>query len=136
LLLRNRIKSEDFAIDIARHSFRKEKFILRVKKMIDYVTETSVCRSKITANYFGDLQIKDCGICDNCLNKKSVSITKEEFEKIHYRIIQTMDDKGLEVKELLQLLNGIKREKAWKVIDLLQAENKIAIDQQGIIRLK
>ncbi|MCW3118996.1 MAG: RecQ family ATP-dependent helicase [Chitinophagaceae bacterium] len=136
LLLRNRIKSEDFTINIARHSFRKEKFILRVKTMIGYVTEKSVCRSKITGNYFGDLQIKDCGICDICLTKKSTSVTKEEFEQIHHLIMQALNEDGLEAKELLHRLSGFKKEKAWKVIDSLQAENKIAIDLQGLIRLK
>ncbi|MES1217288.1 MAG: RecQ family ATP-dependent DNA helicase, partial [Bacteroidota bacterium] len=135
LLLRNRIKTEDFTINIAKHSLRKEKFIARVKAMIDYITETIVCRSKITGNYFGDTQIKDCGICDNCLRKKETTLTKEEFEKIHTRIVQVMNSGNIEVKELLRQLNGIKKEKAWKVIDILQSENKIAINHEGLIRL-
>jgi hypothetical protein len=42
----------------------------------------------------------------------------------------------LRTKELLISLNGIKKEKAWKVIDFLQAENKIEMDTTGLVRLK
>jgi hypothetical protein len=33
-------------------------------------------------------------------------------------------------------LNGIKKEKAWKVIEFLQAENKMEMDSNGWIRIK
>jgi ATP-dependent DNA helicase RecQ len=129
------VRSENFTVNNARYSFRKEKFILRVKAMVAYATETTLCRSKITGNYFGDMQIKDCGICDNCLNKKSAAISKEEFEDIYLRIKQALANSALEAKELILELDAIKRKKAWKVIETLQAENKIAIDQEGLIRL-
>ena len=135
LLLRDRVRSENFGINNTRYFFRKEKFILRVKAMTAYATDTSLCRSKITGNYFGDMQIKDCGICDNCLNKKSSSISREEFEDIYLRIKQALANSPLEAKELIRELDAIKRKKAWKVIETLQAENKIAIDREGLIRL-
>ncbi|MES1225980.1 MAG: RecQ family zinc-binding domain-containing protein, partial [Bacteroidota bacterium] len=135
-LLKNRVKAADLLINTSRYTERKEKFIARIKSMISYTTETIKCRSKITGNYFGDTEIKDCGICDNCLRKKEITLTKEEFENIHSRIIQAMCKESLPAKELLLQLSGIKKEKAWKVIDSLQAENKIAIDGEGLIRLK
>ena len=135
-LLKNRVKAEDLLINISGYTQRKEKFIARIKSMIDYTIETVKCRSRITANYFGDTEIKDCGICDNCLRKKEITLTREEFENIHTRIIQVMHTKSLPAKELLHQLSGIKKEKAWKVIDTLQAENKISIDREGSIRLK
>ncbi|MEJ7672020.1 MAG: hypothetical protein WKF59_04780 [Chitinophagaceae bacterium] len=35
-------------------------------------------------NYFNDLSIKPCGICDNCINEKVLIISKTEFENIKY----------------------------------------------------
>ncbi|MBS1575218.1 MAG: RecQ family ATP-dependent DNA helicase [Bacteroidetes bacterium] len=134
--LKNRVRSEDLLINISKYAERKEKFITRIKSMISYTTETIECRSKITANYFGDMEIKDCGICDNCLRKKETPLTREEFEIIHIRIKQALTEKSISAKELLQQLNGIKKEKAWKVIDTLQAENKITVDKEGLIRSK
>jgi ATP-dependent DNA helicase RecQ len=37
---------------------------------------------------------------------------------------------------LLEKLNGVGKEKAWKVIEFLQAENKIEMDRAGLIKLK
>ncbi len=133
---KNRVKADDLVINTFRYKTRKEKFIARIKSMIDYTTETITCRSKITGNYFGDHAIKDCGICDNCLRKKETTLTKEEFEKIHDRIVAIMNKESMEAKDLILQLTGIKKEKAWKVIDILQSENKIMIDNKGLIRLK
>ena len=136
LFLRNRIKAEDLSIDIKAFNNRKEKFIERIHSMVHYINETVVCRSKITASYFGDHKIKDCGICDNCLRQKSIHLSKEEFEAINNRIVSSVKEQAIPAKELLQSLKGIKKEKAWKVISFLQAENKIELDKTGWIRLK
>jgi ATP-dependent DNA helicase RecQ len=39
-------------------------------------------------------------------------------------------------KELMDQLGAIKKEKAWKVIEFLQAENKLEVDKAGWVRLK
>jgi hypothetical protein len=36
----------------------------------------------------------------------------------------------------LDQLGTIKKEKAWKVIEFLQAENKLEVDKAGWVRLK
>ena len=104
--------------------------------MIRYVQETSECRSKLIGSYFGDHELRDCGICDNCLGKTLYSLSKEEFESINNRIVNSMKDQSIHTKELLQQLKGIKKEKAWKVLHHLQAENKIELDKAGWVRLK
>ena len=136
IFLKNRVKTEDLFINLSKYEERKKRYIARVDKIIRYTTETKECRSKITANYFGDMKIEDCGICDNCLRKKETALTQEEFKKIHFRIIEIMNKESISAKELLFQLTGVKKEKAWKVLDSLQAENKIAIDHEGLIRLK
>jgi ATP-dependent DNA helicase RecQ len=136
LLLRNRVKAEDITIDILAYNQRKEKLKQRIGKMIRYVHENTECRSKIIGNYFGDENITSCGICDNCLRQKGITLNKEEFETIHHRIVNIVKYESLPVKELLSKLNGIKKEKAWKVIEFLQAEHKIEMNNAGWIKLK
>ena len=48
--------------------------------MIQYVHETTECRSKLIGSYFGDHELNDCGICDNCLRQRSIHLSKEEFD--------------------------------------------------------
>jgi hypothetical protein len=42
----------------------------------------------------------------------------------------------LHTRELLLKLNDIKKEKAWKVLEFLQAENMIEMDAGGWVKLK
>ncbi|HEY9364720.1 MAG TPA: RecQ family zinc-binding domain-containing protein, partial [Chitinophagaceae bacterium] len=94
------------------------------------------CRSQVIGNYFGDEKMKPCGICDNCLSKKATIVSKEEFEQIHQRIVDCLLKGTVHSKDLMMHLNGIKKEKAWKVIEFLQAEDKIGMNKSGIITLK
>ncbi len=135
-LLRNRMKAEEITIDMVAYNKRKAQFQDRMKQMSNYVKEVGECRSRIIGTYFGDNKIQTCGICDNCLKQKATALTKEEFETLHHRILNMIKYESLHTKDLLQKLNGIKKEKAWKVIEFLQAENKIEMDTGGWVRLK
>ena len=134
--LRHRIKAEDVSINMVAYNKRKEMFQKRMKQMVSYVKEEAECRSRIIGSYFGDDKIRACGICDNCLRQKASILSKEEFETIHHRIINMVKYETLHTKDLLLKLNGIKKEKAWKVLEFLQAENKIEMDAGGWVKLK
>ena len=136
LLLRARIKAEDLSIDMQALNKRKERFEGRVHNMVQYVQQTTQCRSKRIGSYFGDDRLNDCNICDNCLRKRTVHLSKEEFDNINSRIINSMKDQSIHTRDLLQQLDGINKEKAWKVLQHLQAENKIELDKAGWVRLK
>lgn len=136
LLLQDRVKAEDIRLDMAAHQRRKEQFQRRVMQMVNYVRESARCRSVQIGNYFGDAAMKPCGICDNCHRQKAVPITKEEFEALHHRIINMVKYESLHSKDLLVKLNGVKKEKAWQVLEFLQAENKIEMDAAGWVKLK
>jgi ATP-dependent DNA helicase RecQ len=104
--------------------------------MLDFIVEDVECRSVIIGNYFGDTKMRSCGICDNCLRKKHLEFSKEEFEMISHRIINIVKYEPLDPKELFAKLNGLNKEKTWKVLDFLQSENKVEIDTNGRVRLR
>ena len=133
---RNRIKTEDLSINMDLYHKRKEKFVARVKNIIQYVSELVTCRSKMIGSYFGDNKLHNCKVCDNCLRQKKVHIDEKEFEKISNRIQTVLAPQPLPSKELMDQLGAIKKEKAWKVIEFLQAENKLEVDNAGWVRLK
>ncbi|MGB3153252.1 MAG: ATP-dependent DNA helicase RecQ [Chitinophagaceae bacterium] len=135
-MLRSRIKSEDITINMVAYTKRKDQFQRRMKQMVRYINEEGECRSRIIGSYFGDTAIRPCGICDNCFRQKATTLTKEEFETLHHRIINIVKYESLHTKDLLLKLNGIKKEKAWKVLEFLQAENKIELDADGWVKLK
>lgn len=130
--LRNRISTEDFTINQNNLSKRKIAFEKRLQAMIGYV-KTKACRSKTIGNYFNDLAIKPCGICDNCINEKSIVVSKTEFENITMIIEKLTEKVPVHSNLLLKNLNTFKKEKVWKVLNYLQAENKISITGDGLV---
>ena len=134
--IRSRIKADDVSLNMKTFNDRKENYIIRVNTMINYIHEKAECRSKIIASYFGDHKVSNCGICDNCLQQKSIRLSKEEFDHINGRIVNSVRENSIQTKDLLQQLAGINKQKAWRVLSFLQAENKIEVDDAGWIRLK
>ena len=103
--------------------------------MIHFVKEEMQCRSQVIGTYFGDNDLKACGICDNCLRRKNIELGRQEFDAIHTAMIKLLHGHNLHIKDLLLQLDGVKKEKAWKVIEFLQAENKLKIDDKGWLKL-
>ena len=64
---RDRVAAEDLYIDPVRYRERKEQYAIRIRAMVRYLGLSVDCRSRYLANYFGDRDAEDCGVCDNCL---------------------------------------------------------------------
>ena len=103
--------------------------------MIAY-TRDSNCRSRFISIYFGDQNAKSCNVCDNCLREKASALSAEDFEKIAALISEQLSKKQLTASDLLSQIKHIKKEKAWKVLEFLQSEEKIEADSKGLLRMK
>jgi ATP-dependent DNA helicase RecQ len=132
-LLKNRMYADSYSVNMVGYMERKRNFELRVAAIINYIHNAIDCRSKIIAAYFNAPSANVCGICDNCINQKAIDISKEEFEEISSAIIMLVKDIEMPLKDIQQKLQSIKKEKIWKVINFLQAENKINVNKDGNI---
>ena len=133
--LKQRVPEEHFRFNTTLYNKRKDAFVKRVEKMIAYA-QGDTCRSQFINLYFGDKEAKPCGICDNCLNARSNDLTTEEFDIYSRKVLQHLATKSVTAPDLLVSLKGLKKEKAWKVIEFLQAENKIEVSKEGLVKLK
>ena len=134
-LVLNRMYADSFVINLANYLARKKNFEIRITAMVDYIANTVNCRSQVIARYFNDLNVKACGICDNCINQKDVVISKEEFELINRHILNFIGQNTVPVKDLINQSKQYKKEKLWKVIDYLQSEKKLDFDKVGNITI-
>lgn len=132
-LLQNRMYADSFMINLSDYAQRKLNFEKRVKAITVYVQQTIQCRSRTIAAYFNDINVKACGICDNCIRQQDLQISTEEFALITGEIFQRISEHAVLYKELLKNLKGIRKEKFWKVFNYLQAEKKICISKEGMI---
>jgi ATP-dependent DNA helicase RecQ len=131
--LQNRAPAEHLVFNHRLHLERKKQYRLRISTMMGYVKLERQCRSEFIGKYFGDTNMKRCGACDNCIQQKSVQLTSEEFLSISDKITEHVTGTGIDVKELLNQLKGIRKEKVWKVLDYLQAERKLRLNKEGLI---
>jgi ATP-dependent DNA helicase RecQ len=131
---KNRVAAEDLSFNLMLYYKRRDIFIERANQMIAY-TQTAACRSKTISIYFGEEAAKDCGVCDNCLKKKKSNLSPVELGSIAALILEHLSAHSLTTEELFHKLNGIQKEKAWRVIDFLQAEKKITINEKGLLQL-
>ena len=134
--IQNRIRTGDLVFNEKKYRQRKEQLTRRIHDFIKYIIGKKTCRSTMIGGYFGDKEMKACKICDNCLDYHNNELTAEEFEKIHQQIMAVIRPRPFQSRDLLKHLPGIKKEKAWKVVHFLQAENKIEVDKDGMIRVK
>ena len=132
-LLQNRMYNDNYQINIVDYLKRKQNFEERVNAMIGYIKKPTGCRSQHMANYFTDVKISACGICDNCINEKIIYISTEEFNSITNKMIKLTKEVSVSAEDMLFSLKGIKKEKIWRVINYLLAENKIQSDKNGKI---
>ncbi len=132
----NRVRQQDLLMDQKRYAERKEIYKRRVQAMIAYTTGT-VCRSLFVGNYFGDDQMKNCGICDVCLaNKGKAVISSADFEEIKIKLLNELDSKDLTAKELQQQLKQVSKEKLYAVINWLIKEEIIEVQRNGALTQK
>jgi len=129
-----RRKSADIHIDEKAYRFRKEQFIKRVSGMLNYV-QTKSCRSAAVAAYFGEQESKPCGICDNCVRMEKEKLSPAEFEAIYLKLRAGAQQQSLTSRALFNQFADIHYEHLRKVIDFMQAENKLVIDKEGIVHI-
>lgn len=72
---------------------------MQVNTIIDYVNNNSKCKSSQLLSYFGEKELKNCGICSVCIQSSnlSTSMQKIEIEKI----ISVLKEKPLSSRDII-----------------------------------
>ena len=105
----------------------KEKYEVRLDKMIEYADSDSHCRSVYLLNYFGE-ESDRCGICDVCRERNELDLSKYEFDLILDDIKSVLSEKNPDAEELVKMID-YPEDKSIKVIRWLLDHNKIVPDK-------
>ncbi len=134
--LENRVNVDDLIINEKNILQRKKAFEKRLTALIEYINQAYTCRSKMIAGYFDDKNIRQCGICDNCLRNKEIIVTNEEFRKINDGIKNLISRAEMTTEELIRNLPGFNQKKIKKILNFLVEENLLEVTQKGELRNK
>ena len=114
---------------------RRERYISRVKSVLDYAQEENTCRSQILLAYFGEKETKPCGKCDICLKKKETNVSTDEFELIRQVIHQVLISEELTVNSIITKI-GYKESKVLEVIRFMMDNGQIIENEMMKLKLK
>ena len=105
----------------------KEKYEIRLDRMIGYADSDNHCRSVFLLDYFGE-ESDRCGICDVCRERNELDLSKYEFDVILEEIKSILGEKSPDAEELVKMID-YPEDKVIKVIRWLLDHNKIIQDK-------
>ncbi len=107
LIIFKQAREKEDVFDISRDYYEKRRgsFASRVESAINFSREDSLCRSKILLDYFGQQNLKDCGICDVCIAKKRWTSSEQYESQIERRLIELLLESPRSLEELTLLID-------------------------------
>ena len=91
LIIYTQTREEQRYLSIPRSAYeeRKERFGKRIEKVLEYINEERVCRSRMLLSYFGEEDSAPCGCCDVCLSKHESQLMNWEFSAIRESLVSS-----------------------------------------------
>ncbi len=105
----------------------------QVKSILDYVENNTVCKSMQLLAYFGEKDIKSCGICSVCAETKK-SDKPQDINTIKKRIIELLESGDLSSRIISTTLDCSEKD-VKTVLKLLLEHNIITITQTNTYKL-
>ncbi len=133
--IREREATERLVLTKEAYDDRRERYIARVKSVLDYANEENICRNQQLLMYFGEKNSFSCGKCDVCLRKRETILSTQEFDHIRQLIVQQLASIPLPAGKLIKSI-PYKESKVVEVLRFLTDNGKIEEDQLMRLTLK
>lgn len=104
----------------------KEKYEIRLDRMLEYAESNNRCRSVVLLDYFGE-ESDRCGTCDVCRERNELELSKYEFDLILEEIKSLLAIENPVMEDLVRKI-GYPEDKVIKVIRWLLDHKKISRD--------
>lgn len=98
----------------------------QVKAMLDYIENTTTCRSIQLVTYFGEKQLKKCGICSVC-RKETQTISAKQLRMLSKKIMALLKDGPKDSREISELLH-LQEQETLQTLRLLVDNDNIKLN--------
>ncbi len=136
LIIYTHTREEIKYLSIPRSAYeeRKKRFESRINRVMEYINENRICRSRMLISYFGEKGTSDCGCCDVCLAKNDSGLNNHTFNTIRDALKEALTDGPQEAKKLTENL-PFPADKIITVIRYLADHDEHFSLEDGIISL-
>ena len=86
--LQRREDSEHVMLPPAVYEERLAQYQERIEAMLHYAKDDSKCRSRQLLEYFGEKNVRDCGMCDVCHNA-----SKADIQQVQQQVLRLLADR-------------------------------------------
>lgn len=93
VLHHDRLRPGNVNLMPSRYAMLRESFHVRAEAMLEYVSETSECRSRYLLRYFGQTEAADCGTCDVCRARRAALPARTLQQMTRRKLIEYIDEK-------------------------------------------
>lgn len=132
---RERVERHHLQILPSVYEERKERYEKRIEAMLDYVTNDTVCRSRMLLHYFGESNEHNCGECDTCIRlRNQKNSDRTSTKKLAEQILQTLSGQTMTPTALAEHI-PVEKEDLTEALHRLLDENKV-IAVNGMLQIK
>ncbi len=126
---KERIQIDRIRLSKDNYDQRKADFVERIEAVINYATNSSICRSRLLLRYFGESDSPECGTCDVCQAMRQKGLSSFEFDEISDRVRKILNDPCTYEKLIFHMSGD--RDKIIEVVKWLIDNKKIVLRIDG-----
>ena len=132
---RERTDLSQLRIPPSAYEERKQRYEERIRAILDYAENDTVCRSRRLLRYFGEKNEHPCGQCDVCLGRRSRHGGQASAAAaIRQRILQAVAARPLTPAQMLEAVAVDKDMLADILHDLL--DERCLVSENGLLKLR
>ncbi len=126
---KERQESKNLYISEENYHHRKQVQEKRLEAIIGYVESNNTCRSVQLLDYFGEQGSKRCGLCDVCVRKNKLELSKKEYDSI-LNMLKPLLEQNLTFEQISERLRKTNKQKLLEVLRFLMDSGKIGQDEK------
>lgn len=122
VLHHDRLRPGNVNLMPSRYAMLKESYHSRSEAMLEYVSETSECRSRYLLRYFGQTETTDCGTCDVCRARRASAPTRTLQQMTRRELIEYIKGKDGEysLEEIVAEFDNPSKNYSLDYLDILR----------------
>ena len=119
-----RVETKRLALGKAAYDDRRDRYISRIKSVLDYAQAENFCRNQILLTYFGETTTTPCGQCDLCIQRRKNELSNDDFETVRIKILEILSTESLSINALVKKI-PFQETKVIQVIRFLLDNGKL-----------